>query len=55
VQRPGTSVFRAQLVDVLRIESGRIVEITTFEAHLVAAFGAPLTLPAAEHAADGYR
>lgn len=48
VQRPGTSVFRAQMVDVLRIESDRIVEITTFEAHLVAAFGLPLTLPA-EH------
>jgi RNA polymerase sigma-70 factor (ECF subfamily) len=54
VQRPGTSVFRAQLVDVLRIESGRIVEITTFEAHLVAAFGLPLTLPAAAHAADRF-
>ena len=53
VQRPGTSVFRAQLVDVLRIESGRIVEITTFEAHLVAAFGLPLTLPAAGNAAGG--
>ncbi|QNT97599.1 ECF subfamily RNA polymerase sigma-70 factor [Streptomyces griseofuscus] len=48
VQRPGTSVFRAQMVDVLRIESGQIVEITTFEAHLVTAFGLPLTLPA-EH------
>ncbi|MGW4816325.1 RNA polymerase subunit sigma-70 [Kitasatospora cineracea] len=47
VQRPGTSVFRAQMVDVLRIESGQIVEITTFEAHLVTAFGLPLTLPAA--------
>ena len=44
VQRPGTTVFRAQLVDVLRIDSGQIVEITTFEAHLVAAFGLPLTL-----------
>ena len=51
VQRPGTSVFRAQLVDVLRVEAGRIVEITTFEAHLVAAFGLPLTLPA-ERPAD---
>ncbi|WP_194912257.1 sigma-70 family RNA polymerase sigma factor [Catenulispora rubra] len=51
VQRPGTSVFRAQMVDVLRIENGQIVEITTFEAHLVAAFGLPLTLPAA-HPAD---
>lgn len=46
VQRPGTSVYRAQMVDVLRIEAGRIIEITTFEAHLVAAFGLPLTLPA---------
>jgi RNA polymerase sigma-70 factor (ECF subfamily) len=55
VQRPGTSVFRAQLVDVLRIESGRIVEITTFEAHLVAAFGMPLTLPGVEHTAGGRR
>jgi RNA polymerase sigma-70 factor (ECF subfamily) len=47
VQRPGTSVYRAQMVDVLRVEAGRIVEITTFEAHLVAAFGLPLTLPPA--------
>ncbi|WP_031523692.1 RNA polymerase subunit sigma-70 [Streptomyces sp. NRRL F-5123] len=46
VQRPGTSVYRAQMVDVLRVEAGRIVEITTFEAHLVAAFGLPLRLPA---------
>jgi len=51
VQRPGTSVYRAQMVDVLRLEAGRIVEITTFEAHLVAAFGLPLTLPA-DGAAD---
>lgn len=54
VQRPGTSVYRAQMVDVLRIEAGRIVEITTFEAHLVAAFGLPLTLPAGP-AAGGHR
>ena len=54
VQRPGTSVFRAQMVDVLRIEGGRIVEITTFEAHLVAAFGLPLTLPGGS-AAEGFR
>ncbi|MER6084047.1 nuclear transport factor 2 family protein [Streptomyces sp. NPDC001833] len=54
VQRPGTSVYRAQLVDVLRVEAGRIVEITTFESHLVAAFGLPLRLPV-EHAADGHR
>jgi RNA polymerase sigma-70 factor (ECF subfamily) len=45
VQRPGTSVYRAHMLDVLRIEQGLIVEITTFEAHLVAACGLPLTLP----------
>ncbi|NUP38109.1 MAG: RNA polymerase subunit sigma-70 [Streptomyces sp.] len=45
VQRPGTSVYRAHMLDVLRVEGGRIVEITTFETHLVAACGLPLTLP----------
>jgi RNA polymerase sigma-70 factor (ECF subfamily) len=54
VQRPGTSVYRAQMVDVLRIEAGRIAEITTFEAHLVSAFGLPLRLPV-EHATDRHR
>jgi len=44
VQRPGTSVYRAHNLDVLRVEDGRIVEITTFETHLVAACGLPLTL-----------
>ncbi|GAA3001640.1 RNA polymerase subunit sigma-70 [Streptosporangium longisporum] len=44
LQRPGTSVFRAQTIDVLRIEEGRIAEITTFEPHLFAAFGLPMTL-----------
>lgn len=44
LQRPGTSVFRAQLIDVLRVEAGRIAEITTFEPHLFAAFGLPMTL-----------
>jgi len=48
IQRPGTSVYRAQMVDVLRIQDGRIAEITTFEAHLVAAFGLPLTLRAGD-------
>jgi RNA polymerase sigma-70 factor (ECF subfamily) len=47
VQRPGTSVYRAQNLDVLRIEAGQIVEITTFEPHLLPAFGLPLTLPPA--------
>jgi RNA polymerase sigma-70 factor (ECF subfamily) len=44
LQRPGTSVFRAQTIDVLRVEEGRIAEITTFEPHLFAAFGLPMTL-----------
>ncbi|MFB4296149.1 sigma-70 family RNA polymerase sigma factor [Actinomadura sp. NTSP31] len=44
VQRPGTSVYRAQVLDVLRIEEGLIAEITSFEPHLFPAFGLPLTL-----------
>ncbi len=44
VQRPGTTVYRAQNLDVLRVEAGNIVEITTFEPHLLPAFGLPLTL-----------
>jgi RNA polymerase sigma-70 factor (ECF subfamily) len=48
VQRPGTSIYRAHMLDVLRVEAGRIVEITTFETHLVAACGLPLTLAARE-------
>lgn len=44
VQRPGTAVYRAQVLDVLRIEGGQIAEIMAFEPHLFAAFGLPLTL-----------
>jgi RNA polymerase sigma-70 factor (ECF subfamily) len=44
LRRPGTSVFRAQLIDVLRVEEGLVAEITTFEPHLFAAFGLPMTL-----------
>ncbi|GAA1597494.1 hypothetical protein GCM10009789_59300 [Kribbella sancticallisti] len=44
LQQPGTTVYRAQLLDVLRIEGGRIAQITTFEPHLFAAFGLPMTL-----------
>lgn len=44
LRRPGTTVYRAQVLDVLRIEAGRIVEITSFEPHLFPAFGLPLTL-----------
>lgn len=44
MQRPTARIYRAQTLDVLRIGSGRIVEITTFEAHHLTAFGFPLTL-----------
>ncbi|MFF4348609.1 sigma-70 family RNA polymerase sigma factor [Streptomyces sp. NPDC001530] len=46
VRRPGTTVYRAQVLDVLRFEGDRIVEITSFEPHLFPAFGLPLRLPA---------
>ncbi|UMP04830.1 sigma-70 family RNA polymerase sigma factor [Amycolatopsis sp. EV170708-02-1] len=44
VRRPGTRVYRAQVLDVLRIEDGKVAEITAFEPHLFPAFGLPLTL-----------
>lgn len=44
VRRPGTTVYRAQVLDVLRFDGGRIVEITSFEPHLFPAFGLPLRL-----------
>jgi RNA polymerase sigma-70 factor (ECF subfamily) len=48
VRRPGTSVYRAQVLDVLRFDTrgrgDRIVEITSFEPHLFPAFGLPLRL-----------
>jgi RNA polymerase sigma-70 factor (ECF subfamily) len=45
LRRPGDSTFRAFKLDVLRVESRRIVEITTFGAGLFPAFGLPPTLP----------
>jgi RNA polymerase sigma-70 factor (ECF subfamily) len=45
LRRPGTTVYRAQVLDVLRIEGGVIRQITAFEPHLFAAFGLPLKLP----------
>ncbi|WP_394361099.1 RNA polymerase subunit sigma-70 [Amycolatopsis sp. SB7-3] len=44
VRRPGTRIYRAQVLDVLRIEDGQVAEITAFEPHLFPAFGLPLTL-----------
>jgi RNA polymerase sigma-70 factor (ECF subfamily) len=37
--------FRAQVLDVLRVRNGRVVEITAFEPRMFAAFELPLTLP----------
>lgn len=44
LQPPGTSIYRAQVLDVLRTEGGQIAEITSFEPHLFPAFGLPMTL-----------
>nr|WP_280876980.1 sigma-70 family RNA polymerase sigma factor [Streptomyces pseudovenezuelae] len=45
VRRPGTNVYRAQVLDVLRFDADdRIVEVMSFEPHLFPAFGLPLKL-----------
>lgn len=45
--RPGDTAYRAFALDVLRIEEGRIVEITAFGGGaLLAAAGLPPELPA---------
>ena len=44
VRRPGTSIYRAQVLDVLHVDGGKIVEVTAFEPHLFPAFGLPLAL-----------
>jgi RNA polymerase sigma-70 factor (ECF subfamily) len=44
LRKPGDSVYRAFKFDVLRVEDGRIAEITTFGAGLFRAFGLPSTL-----------
>jgi RNA polymerase sigma-70 factor (ECF subfamily) len=44
LRRPGDSEFRAFKLDVLRIEAGRIAEITTFGASRFPAFALPPTL-----------
>ena len=44
VRRPGTTIYRAQNLDVLRVRDGKIAQITTFEPHLLAAFGLPLVI-----------
>ena len=44
LRQPGDTVFRAFKFDVLRVEDGRIAEITTFGAELFPAFGLAPTL-----------
>ncbi|MDT4934573.1 MAG: hypothetical protein QOK11_2465 [Pseudonocardiales bacterium] len=44
LRRPGDAEFRAFKFDVLRIEDGAVVEITTFGPELFPAFGLALTL-----------
>lgn len=44
IRLPGESLFRAQVLNVLRVEDGKIAEITAFEPHLFPAFDLPLTL-----------
>jgi RNA polymerase sigma-70 factor (TIGR02960 family) len=44
LRRPGDTEFRAFKFDVLRIEDGALVEITTFGPELFPAFGLPPTL-----------
>jgi RNA polymerase sigma-70 factor (TIGR02960 family) len=43
LRQPGDSEFRAFKLDVLRVDRGRIAEITTFDATLFPAFGLPPT------------
>lgn len=42
--RPGDTAFRAFKFDLIRVESGRIAEVTTFDAKLFPAFGLKPTL-----------
>jgi RNA polymerase sigma-70 factor (TIGR02960 family) len=44
LRAPGDSEYRAFKLDVIRVQSGRIAEITTFGAGLFGAFGLPATL-----------
>jgi RNA polymerase sigma-70 factor (TIGR02960 family) len=44
LRAPGDGEYRAFKLDVIRVQSGRIAEITTFGADLFGAFGLPATL-----------
>jgi len=44
LRRPGDAAFRPFKPDVLRVDGGRIVEITTFGSALFPKFGLPAVL-----------
>ncbi|WP_430335459.1 sigma-70 family RNA polymerase sigma factor [Rhodococcus sp. ACT016] len=44
VRPPGAAEYQAQVLNVLRVEGGKIAEITAFEPHLFKAFDLPMTL-----------
>ena len=44
VQRPGDPIYRAQVLDVLRVVDGKLAEVTAFVPELFPAFGLPMTL-----------
>ncbi len=43
-QAPGEAEFKAFKLDVVRIEAGKVAEITTFDGRTVEWFGLPLVL-----------
>ena len=43
-KRPGDTAYRAQVLDVLRIEEGKIVEITSFVPEVFESFALPATI-----------
>lgn len=44
VRLPGTTIYRAQVLDVLRVEGDQVAEITSFEPHHFARLGLPMVL-----------
>jgi RNA polymerase sigma-70 factor, ECF subfamily len=44
LRRPGKTEYQAFSIDVLRVEGGKVMEITAFPAELFPAFGLPATL-----------
>ena len=44
IRRPGEPFYQAQVLDVVRVEHGRISEIIAFRPDVIDAFGLPATL-----------